>query len=50
MYFVIFALVAFLFAATALLDRVHGSKRLALECTAAGCVALLFGALVSYAL
>lgn len=50
MYFVIFALVAFLFAATALLDRAHGSKRLALECAAAGAFSLLMAALSSFAL
>jgi hypothetical protein len=50
MYSVIFALVAFLFAAVALMDRVHGSKRLALQCAAAGCASLLFGVLFSYAI
>lgn len=50
MHFVIFALVAFLFAATALLDRVYGSKRLALECAAAGAFAVLMAALTSFTL
>ncbi|QPB08656.1 hypothetical protein KB681_gp56 [Burkholderia phage Mica] len=50
MYFVIFALVAFLFAAVTMLDRVHGSKRLALEWAAAGAFVLLMGAISSYTL
>ena len=50
MYFVIFALIAFLFACVALLDRVHGSRRLALEWAACGAFALLMAALTSFAI
>jgi hypothetical protein len=50
MYFIIFSLIAFLFACTALLDRVHGSKRLALEWAAAGGFAILMAALTSFAI